>query len=167
MPGEPLGASCFPLSVPQGPVSAGRTGVTQVRPHLGTSGGDLCPAPSKPKRGWRRDGGSRCSVTRRGQRPTAHRTHPVAVGANPQRLAETLAPWAVLADASRAGGLGGNHYEPAAAEPKLQGCSAGHAMGSRYCTRLIAKTPPGRRRTNERSRTPENSSREAPTWIPR
>ena len=56
-----------------------------------------------------------------------HRTHPEALGANPQHLAETRIPWRVSKDVPWQGNYG-DHYEPAAAEPKLQGCSADHAV---------------------------------------
>jgi hypothetical protein len=62
--------------------------------------------PPSVKRGWRRDGGSRCSVIRRGQRPVTHRTHPAALGANPQRLTETHVPRGVLPDETQGRGIG-------------------------------------------------------------
>jgi hypothetical protein len=78
-PDLPLGASCFPLSVPQGPVGTEYQEYHSGRPHVGASGGDLCPALPAPKRGQRQDGDSCCSAIWCSQRPTTHRTHPGAL----------------------------------------------------------------------------------------
>lgn len=89
MPDWPLGTSCFPLSVPQGPVGTVYLECFSRCPHLRTSGGDLCPARPTPKRGQCQNGDSCCSAIWCSQRPTTHRTHPETLEANPQRLTET------------------------------------------------------------------------------